>query len=173
MSKPQKKEDVRFGKFGTVSFTKTTRVNDFIDHLEVCEQSRGRTPVIHWFNPNAESYVAASVTGKHFHPNKMESAMEHDLEMLTLAWCRKDDIAVLREHPGNEYLAYLKQRGFELPEIVAMDQLEGRKLGGMRPWAWSPDASSWLKAFSGQVSANVPWQWRESLPARYFSKEIS
>ena len=34
MSKPQKEEDVRFAKFGTVSFTKTTRVNDFIDHLE-------------------------------------------------------------------------------------------------------------------------------------------
>jgi uncharacterized OB-fold protein len=30
----KKKEDVRFGKFGTVSFTQTTRVNDFIDHLE-------------------------------------------------------------------------------------------------------------------------------------------
>lgn len=29
-----KKQDVRFGKFGTVSFTQTTRVNDFIDHLE-------------------------------------------------------------------------------------------------------------------------------------------
>ena len=34
MSKPKKEEDVRFGKFGTVSFTKTTRVNDFIDYLE-------------------------------------------------------------------------------------------------------------------------------------------
>lgn len=30
----KKEEDVRFGKFGTVSFTRTTRVNDFIDHLE-------------------------------------------------------------------------------------------------------------------------------------------
>jgi uncharacterized protein len=28
------KEDVRFGKFGTVSFTRTTKVNDFINHLE-------------------------------------------------------------------------------------------------------------------------------------------
>ena len=27
-------EDVRFAKFGTVSFTQTTRVNDFIDYLE-------------------------------------------------------------------------------------------------------------------------------------------
>jgi uncharacterized protein len=34
MSKPKKPEDVRFGKFGTVSFTQTTKVNDFIDHLE-------------------------------------------------------------------------------------------------------------------------------------------
>jgi uncharacterized OB-fold protein len=30
----KKQEDVRFGKFGTVSFTKTTRVNDFVDYLE-------------------------------------------------------------------------------------------------------------------------------------------
>jgi uncharacterized OB-fold protein len=30
----KKELDVRFGKFGTVSFTQTTRVNDFIDHLE-------------------------------------------------------------------------------------------------------------------------------------------
>ncbi|KJS33070.1 MAG: DNA-binding protein [Desulfatitalea sp. BRH_c12] len=34
MRKSEKQEDVRFGKFGTVSFTKTTRVNDFIDYLE-------------------------------------------------------------------------------------------------------------------------------------------
>jgi uncharacterized OB-fold protein len=30
----KKQEDIRFGKFGTVGFTKTTRVNDFIDYLE-------------------------------------------------------------------------------------------------------------------------------------------
>jgi hypothetical protein len=31
---PEKKEDDRFKKFGTVSFTSLTRTNDFIDHLE-------------------------------------------------------------------------------------------------------------------------------------------
>jgi hypothetical protein len=30
----KKEQDVRFGKFGTVSFTQTTKVNDFVDHLE-------------------------------------------------------------------------------------------------------------------------------------------
>jgi uncharacterized protein len=34
MSKPKQEEDVRFGKFGTVSFTQTTKVNDFIDYLQ-------------------------------------------------------------------------------------------------------------------------------------------
>ena len=144
--------------------------DDFIRQLEVCEQSRGRTPVVHWFNPNAESHVIASLTGKPFQPNKMESAMEHDLEMLTLAWCRKDDIAVLRQHPGNGHLAYLKQCGFDLPEIVTMDQLKGRKLGGMRPWAWSPDAARQFEPYAGQVSKNVSWQWREALPAHCLSK---
>ena len=34
MSKTKKEEDVRFAKFGTISFTKTTKINDFIDYLE-------------------------------------------------------------------------------------------------------------------------------------------
>ncbi|MGD9211247.1 MAG: Zn-ribbon domain-containing OB-fold protein [Desulfobacteraceae bacterium] len=34
MSKSVKKEDKRFSKFGAVSFTQTTKVNDFIDFLE-------------------------------------------------------------------------------------------------------------------------------------------
>ena len=32
--KDKKDKDLRFAKFGTVSFTATTKVNDFIDHLE-------------------------------------------------------------------------------------------------------------------------------------------
>jgi uncharacterized protein len=32
--KKEKEIDVRFGKFGTVSFTSTTKVNDFMDRLE-------------------------------------------------------------------------------------------------------------------------------------------
>ena len=34
MGKKKKEIDVRFSKFGTVSFTSTTKVNDFIDKLE-------------------------------------------------------------------------------------------------------------------------------------------
>jgi uncharacterized protein len=34
MAKKEKEIDIRFGKFGTVSFTSTTRVNDFMDRLQ-------------------------------------------------------------------------------------------------------------------------------------------
>ncbi|MCB1132017.1 MAG: DUF455 family protein, partial [Verrucomicrobiae bacterium] len=38
--------------------------DDFIRHLEVCAISRGRTPVLHWFNPNCESRARAAFIGK-------------------------------------------------------------------------------------------------------------
>ena len=145
--------------------------DDFISRLEVCEQSRGRTPVVHWYNPNAESHVAASVRGQVFHPNSMEAAMEKDLEMLILAWCRKDDIALMRSLPCNDHLAYLKAAGFDLPEVVEMGALSGRKLGGLRPWAWSPDAADALKDLAADVSSKLPWQWQGSAAAFWFSKE--
>ena len=52
----KKEQDIRFGKFGTKSFTQTTRVNDFIDHLEqgkvmyTCCKACGA----HYFPPRAD-----------------------------------------------------------------------------------------------------------------------
>jgi uncharacterized ferritin-like protein (DUF455 family) len=141
---------------------------DFIRHLEVCEQSRGRTPVVHWFNPNAEGHA---MSPRH-QPDKTAVALEEDLEMLVAGWCRKDDVAVLRRPPSRGHLAALKAAGFELPEIATVAELRGRKLGGLRPWAWSPDASALFKELADDVSPNVPWQWREPLPREWLSKEI-
>ena len=145
---------------------------DFISNLEVCEQSRGRTPILHWYNPNAENHAAAARSGKRYQANKAELAIEEDLELVALAWCRRDDMIMVRNHPGREHLAYLKKAGFELPEIVEAGQSAGRKLGGLRPWAWSPDASEMLRPYAGDVSEKQPWQWREPLPSLWFSKEI-
>ncbi len=56
MSKAKKQEDVRFGKFGTVSFTKTTRVNDFIDYLENGKvmYTHCKTCGVNYFPPRAD-----------------------------------------------------------------------------------------------------------------------
>jgi uncharacterized ferritin-like protein (DUF455 family) len=140
---------------------------DFIRHLEVSEQSRGRTPVVHWFNPSAESHAMSP----RYQPDKSALALEEDLEMLITAWCRKDDVGLLRNPPSREHLAELKRAGFDLPEIAGVDELRGRKLGGLRPWAWSPDASRYLKVLAGDVSPGMPWQWQD-VPREWFSKEI-
>lgn len=145
---------------------------DFINHLEVCEQSRGRTPVVHWFNPNAESCVVAAAAGRTYAPNRVESALEHDLELLTLAWCRPDDVALVRHHPGNGHLARLQRAGIKLPEILEVGQLADRKLGGLRPWAWSPDASALLRQYAADVPDNRAWKWRPADPSRWLSKEV-
>lgn len=56
--KPKKERDLRFAKFGTVSFTGTTKVNDFIDYLEKGEvrgtkcKKCGAT----YFPPRADCY---------------------------------------------------------------------------------------------------------------------
>ncbi|MGB0992355.1 MAG: DUF455 family protein [Akkermansiaceae bacterium] len=147
--------------------------DDFISQLEVCEQSRGRTPVVHWFNPNAESHAAAAAVGASYTPSKMELTMEQDLELLTLAWCRRDDMALLRERPDNAHLAQLLRAGLNLPEIVTQGELSGqseRKLGGIRPWAWSPEASQMLEPFSCQVSPSIPQPWRKPIPNLWLSK---
>lgn len=58
----KKDADVRFNKFGTVSFTATTKVNDFIDHLEAGKvmgthcKSCGR----HFFPPRADCSTCLS-----------------------------------------------------------------------------------------------------------------
>ncbi len=145
---------------------------EFIRQLEVCEQSRGRTPVLHWFEPFAEEQVAAAKRGERFTATKLAASMEQDVEIVMLAACRRDDVLVMRRPPGTDHLAYLKHAGFQLPEIMGVGQLDGRKLGGMRPWAWSPEVSAMWQGQADQVSPNVPWQWRSSLPTGWLSKEI-
>lgn len=145
---------------------------DFIRHLEVCEHSRGRTPVVHWFNPNAESHARAAMIGKPWQPDKTALALEYDLEALLLGCCRRDDAVLMRCPPSIAHLTSLKNAGYELPEILTIGTPAGRKLGGLRPWAWSPDAVEKLRPYADDVSSQVDQRWREALPSEWFSKAI-
>ena len=75
MAKKKKEVDDRFKKFGTVSFTAMTKVNDFITHLEEGRLmgTRCKDCGIHFFPPRADCYqclnsnmewFAVSGTGK-------------------------------------------------------------------------------------------------------------
>jgi len=62
MAKPKKEVDARFKKFGTVSFTATTKTNDFIGYLEQGKimGTRCKKCNISFFPPRADCYQCLS-----------------------------------------------------------------------------------------------------------------
>src|SRR5665213_4165155 len=63
--------------------------------------------------------------------------------------------------PSVEFLSGIKQAGFDLPEfaglaggkIASASPLTQRKLGRLRPWAWSPDSMELLAPLFANVTA--------------------
>src|SRR5262249_22981463 len=126
----------------------------FIDELNIYSQSKGRTPTVFVFNPFAEGYIAR---GKSFTPVKHQALLARDLHNLPQFLCRQDDIVLIERRPSVQFLSALKRAGFRLPEFVEKSAirraLAGRKLGGLRPWAWSPDSQEALAPLFPQLSA--------------------
>jgi len=95
----KKKEDVRFSKFGTVSFTRTTRVNNFIDYLE-----SGKV-----------MYTRCNTCGTIFFPPRADCAgcLSSDME-----WCEVSGTGKLVSYSQLQYAPV----GFEadVPYSIAM-----------------------------------------------------
>jgi len=125
---------------------------DFIEHLNVFSQSKGRTPTVFVFNPLAEARMAG---GKGYSPTRHQAQLVRDLANLPQFLCRQDDIVVAEPRPSVHFLSGLKEAGFVLPEFVeAVSSVTERKLGGLRPWAWGPDSAELFKPLFANVTAN-------------------
>ncbi|GHC47453.1 DUF455 family protein [Roseibacillus persicicus] len=150
--------------------------DSFIEQLQIYQRSRGRTPFVHFFNPNCEAHAAASAMGTAFQGNKASRHLEEDLEALILANAHPDDLALLRIPPSPHHLKTLKDAGLPLPEILPLhekDELATRKLGGFCPWAWSPDSSKLFENLADNPTSNTLHPWREPLPTDQFSKKLT
>jgi uncharacterized ferritin-like protein (DUF455 family) len=134
---------------------------DFIQRLYVYSKSKGRTPGIYYFNPYAEQFLAA---GPGFTPNQRQVSFETDLETLPMFLCRSDDVVLMRREPSLDFLVTLKQAGIELPQVEVLkagkvarsSELLDRKIGFLKPWAWSPDAISLMKPIMPQLTRPAP-----------------
>jgi uncharacterized ferritin-like protein (DUF455 family) len=116
---------------------------DFIEHLNVFSQSKGRTPTVFVFNPLTEARLAG---GKGYSPTKHQTQLVRDLTNLPQFLCRQDDIVLVERRPSVHFLSGLKESGFTLPEFSAsVAPLVKRKLGALRPWAWGPDSVALFK----------------------------
>ncbi len=137
--------------------------SEWVDKLEVIEQSRGRTPIVHWFNPN-EELAMASPRGADFQPKQAHVILEKDLAMLPIAWARRDDVVLVDEMPSREHLLRLKRNGMVIPELMKIGEDEDlleRKIGGLRPWAWGPMASKLMSRYQSAVPSGVDLPWKD------------
>ena len=153
---------------------------NFINDLEIFQQSRGRTPNVLWFNPNAEQCAASN----HYEvSSKAATQLQHDLAFLPTYLSRQDDVLILSQRPTPEFLSTIQSYGFHLPEIhesepVATGTNTGtgqrapdlnRKIGDLRPWAWSPDSQAFFERNLKSVTRPRPPDalWNEGLRALY------
>lgn len=148
---------------------------EWIEKLEVEEQSRGRTPVVHYFNPNAENEEMARLLGKPFSPKQGVLRLERDLDVLPLSWARRDDVVLVHEKPSRQHLRNLRSWGLPMPEfhpLAEWEVLKERRIGGFRPWMWQQRISGELERLTGEVSAQSKWPWRQGMPSVLFSKQL-
>lgn len=139
---------------------------EFIEELNVCSQSKGRTPTVYLFNPFAEGYMAQ---GPSFTPVKAQAQLARDLGNLPQFLCAQDDVVVLERKPSVAYLSSIKSLGFPIPEFVELERgalpannsLAKRKIGGLRPWAWGPDSHACFEPLFENVTGEKrsPQQW--------------
>lgn len=142
---------------------------DYIRRLSLFERSKGRTPNVFLFNPDAEHRVAA-LPGP-WHPGERVESVTRDLELLTAFLSRRDDVVLLRERPSREHSERLAEAGFALPEIEILDPdgaldasglLAQRHIHRIRPWAKAPDLPGKIGSrLSGRIAAGRDLDWRE------------
>jgi len=135
--------------------------NDYMERLELFEASRGRPPVVHWFEPTAELQLG---TGGAYTPSAATQAMTEDLELLPALAAAREDRVLLRRAPGVAHLRTLAEAGLVMPECIEVDEHARElrtdsfpsKLAELRPWGWAPRARRWLAPLVEHVERPPP-----------------
>ena len=139
----------------------------YIRQLSLFERSRGRTPNIYYFNPEAENRIARHPAP--YHPNKRIQSVILDLEILSAFLARRDDVVLMRKPPTLQHRLRLAKVGFHLPEIDVLPSdgrlkgdsiLPNRKINQVRPWSRSPDIPDLFSALS-HTNKPVP-EWKSA-----------
>ena len=127
--------------------------DEFVSELELYSRSRGRTPSVYWFNPTCDQEAGRGETqhprGSRYTPTKMVRDMASDLASLPMYMAAGDDVVLVPARPTISFLRNIHDAGFAIPEFVSYGEgpldvtgtdLVERRLQGLRPWGWSPEA---------------------------------
>ncbi len=125
---------------------------EYIDELEVHNQSKGRPPRVFWFNPGCEQEVEAGNLS--WTPPKPIQALTADYASLMGFLGHKSDIVVLGQIPSVPFLQSLDRLGFEIPEFVLQKDIQtlvSRKFSRLEPWGWSPVSRKFFEPLVARV----------------------
>lgn len=123
---------------------------DFIEELRLFRRSRGRTPRVYIYNPEAEAEIAHQAVGTpgEFAADPVGAAIARDLDTIPAVLAGRDDVVLVAHLPSRDFLKAWADSGFEAPEFVLLpDRMPERKLQELRPWAWSPGAVDLVALF--------------------------
>jgi len=142
---------------------------EFINALDLFSHSRGRTPWVGWFNPAAEA-CALTRDPATARRESTTDTLARDLDVLPVFSLNAEDVVLVRRPPRPEHLRQLREAGVALPQfevltrsgaLAAGSPLRSRKIGRLRPWAWSADSAALLAPLlenAGEAAfASVPW----------------
>jgi uncharacterized ferritin-like protein (DUF455 family) len=131
--------------------------DEFIDAIEVFGQSKDRSAVVRWFAPAAEAELAGD-------QNPKLRQLGEDLEFVTVAMSKLDDVILVRELPSQSLRKHWIDSGIELPDFCLFDELESlqhRKLNRFEPWVWTPKNHAAVESIQ-ECIRHLPSPWTES-----------
>ncbi|MEM7699065.1 MAG: DUF455 family protein, partial [Verrucomicrobiota bacterium] len=150
---------------------------DYIKALELYKRSRGRTPDVWYFNPDAENRIAQQ--DRPYDPPAAVRSITEDLEILSGFLAKQDDLVLQRSVPSVSHIERLERVGLALPEIEELDSAgnlapdsltRSRKLHSLQPWSLSPELPAFWGCLADQCSGRqIAGHWSDD-SAEIFSK---
>ena len=138
---------------------------NFIRELKLHTGSKGRPPVIFFYNPYCDAEIARGKPG--FSPPLGAKRITDDLEATPLFLATDKDLILVSKLPDSHWIESLQAAGIQTPEFALLKQegigtsIRAPKIGGLEPWGWSPEV---FEAYRGlrprlveMAGANNPW----------------
>jgi hypothetical protein len=116
---------------------------------------------VRWFDAGAESELTGQATARE---RSLLDQLNRDLDFVQVSLAKQDDILIVRELPSRELRKHWIECGIKLPEfrlIEQLDQLSGRRLHDLQPWAWTPNSHRLARPLL-QSTRHQPPVWQVS-----------
>jgi uncharacterized ferritin-like protein (DUF455 family) len=121
----------------------------FINELYVYQCSKGRPPVVYFFNPASE--MEALFPENSFTIPAAVNDVAHDLASLMMFVTQGDDVVVAQKRPSTEYLTIYRDAGYALPQFSDWSELSDRTVTRFEPWGRTKYSQKIIDSFGGRI----------------------